>query len=124
MAEKKPSGRAMAAALRGKSRVGPEYDLGRIGELHYGPPSAEYVARVNRAQGNVGAGPETVAMMLEEEREIPGPYGRMPLAKKASGRLPVAPPASMRPNPFAGSQATGAAAVDPRMLAMALRSGR
>lgn len=124
MAEKKPNGKAMAQALRGKGRSGPEHDLARIGELHYGPPSAEYVARVNRAQGNVGAGPATVAMMLEEEREIPGPYGRMPLARRASGRLPVAPAAPSQPNPFTGARAAGSATLDPRVLALALRAGR
>lgn len=88
-------------------------------------PSAEYVALANQVAGNE---PPPSDYLFADEREVGGPYGRQPLAPKASARLPVQNPnvAAQRrraQEAFAGAQASGTA-MDPRMLALALRAGR
>lgn len=137
MADKKTSGKAMAHALhqerpamqairRNLSRVSDPADVdAALRELAPVTPSAEYVALANQVAGNEPDPPE---YLWADIREVGGPHGRQPLAKKATGRLPVQNPneaAQLRiaQQAFGGAGAS-ASAVDPRMLALALRGGR
>jgi hypothetical protein len=82
----------MAEVLRRGPRTGSEFDLERIAELRNGPPSAEYVARVMRAQGMPAVGPEVVQELgedMEAARTAPlhptGHLDEYELAQRADG---------------------------------------